>query len=521
MLLYTKELVAPRPKFRPGLLRFDRPRLRNKYGTMLRRSFAHSTIHGLQNAFEENHLWERFFWLIIVLLATLGFLITYSILENRHREQVLVSVVATTQYPVYSIEFPAVAICPWNHVNWLRASTAAERFLSPKADRYVRETFRQLLIGMEQVTFGKFQTLGALSKRNLSSLVNLSLTKLASYVAYRCDELFVPDSCIFDETSYDCCQLFVAEHTEKGQCLVFNSMISEESRKKRLVNEFYPYKISKAGEGSGLQFMLRLNDSFLRKGTKVPFSMNLMIKGPRQWSQPVIYHLYSNTENFVSIDPLLIETSKTTIQMHPFKRHCYFDDERNPYYPYANSELPYSRYNCIASCLQMSVLDHCKCTMPLFLPPIEGTRECGVLDIQCLYRHRDVFGYVKTRKQEKYINDTRRGQLCRCPDSCIMQRYNMLLNVRQLDQTNTSQFQKRIRTEVYYGQRVITKIETKLQYTFTDWLAGFGGILGLYVGASALSFFELAYVLGKLLWNLLKDGYAKITLKLNRSDNQV
>ncbi|KAL7726839.1 hypothetical protein ACLKA6_001907 [Drosophila palustris] len=519
MLLYTKELVAPRSKFRPGLQRFDRPSLRMKYGTMLRESFARSTIHGLQNAVGESHLWERYFWLIIVVLATSGFLGMYSILEYRHREQVLVSVVATTQFPVFSIEFPAVAVCPWNHVNWLRASTAAERFLSSKADREVRETFRQLLIGMEQLNFGNLQSLGELSQRNLSSLKHLSLTKLANYLAYRCDELFVPDSCIFDETTYDCCQLFVAEQTSKGQCLVFNSLISEESRKKRVVNEFYPYKISTAGEGSGLQFMLRLNNSFSRSDTKVPFSMNLMIKEPRQWSQPAMYHLYSNTENFVSIDPLVIETSKNTIKMHPSKRKCYFENERNPYYSYSESALPYNRGNCIFFCLQMSLLDHCKCTMPLFLPPIEGTRECGVLDIQCLYRQTDVLGYVKTIGQEKYINDSRRGQLCRCPDSCNKQQYNMLLNVRRLELTNTSG-EERIRTEVYFGQRVITKIETKLQYTFTDWLAGLGGILGLYVGASALSFFELAYVLGKLLWSLLKDGYAKITLKLNRVDNQ-
>jgi len=45
-------------------------------------------------------------------------------------------------------------------------------------------------------------------------------------------------------------------------------------------------------------------------------------------------------------------------------------NERSPYYAYSDSTLPYSRYNCIAFCLQMSMLDHCKCTMPLFQPPI-------------------------------------------------------------------------------------------------------------------------------------------------------
>lgn len=275
MLLYTKELVAPRANFSQGLQRFKAQRLRQKYEKMLYKAFAHSTIHGIQNAFEERHIYARYFWLIVVLLGMLGMLGMFSVLKQQHTEQQLVSVVETTQFPVYNIEFPAVAICPFNHVNWLRASTAQHRFMPRNADSYVRESFHQLLVRMEQLNFGKFQTLGGLSKRNMTALANVSLVKLASYLAYRCDELFVPDSCFFDETRYECCQLFVSERTEKGICLVFNSLISEESSKKKLVNEFYPYKLSTAGEGSGLKFMLRLNDTFLRAGTQVPFSMNV------------------------------------------------------------------------------------------------------------------------------------------------------------------------------------------------------------------------------------------------------
>lgn len=58
------------------------------------------------------------------------------------------------------------------------------------------------------------------------------------------------------------------------------------------------------------------------------------------------------------------------------------------------------------------------------------------------------------------------------------------------------------------------KIETKLKYTFHDWVAGFGGILGLYVGASALSFAELGYAVGQLLWSLLKDVFVTLKSKI-------
>lgn len=83
-------------------------------------------------------------------------------------------------------------------------------------------------------------------------------------------------------------------------------------------------------------------------------------------------------------------------------------------------------------------------------------------------------------------------------------------NLQPVSSTNGT---KSIRTEVYYGQRVMTKIETKLKHTSQDWIASFGGILGLYIGASALSFAELIYIFTKLLWSLLKDVYAKIVSK--------
>ncbi len=352
MLLYTKELVAPRPRPGHGLLKFKK----QKYKNFVRHSLAHSTVHGLQHVFEEEeerHVWLRYFWLFIVASSSIGCFAIYSLLEHRHDEQQLVSIIETTQLPVYSIEFPAVAICPWSHVNWARAKAAAHRFLPANPNNEILEGFHQLLSLLDKANFGNFEKLDRLSTRNLTDLMNLSVTKLSSYLAYRCDELFVPDSCIFDETPFDCCKLFVQEHTEKGLCLVFNSMISENSRQKQLTNEFYPYKLSTAGEGTGLQFTLQLNESFLRPGTiiyEIPFAMNvgdraengiesflilafylqLMIKEPRQWTQQManVFHLYAHTENFVAVHPTVFETTPSTNQMKLRQRRCYFDVSR-------------------------------------------------------------------------------------------------------------------------------------------------------------------------------------------------
>ncbi|KAH8384143.1 hypothetical protein KR009_012241 [Drosophila setifemur] len=503
MLLYTSELVAPRPNRGQGLLRFKQ---NINYRERLRRSFARSTIHGMQHVFQERHFWQRCLWLTIVVGAVIVGFGLYSELRHRLNEQQLVSLIETTQMPVYHIEFPAVAVCPWNHVNWQRAESAKMRFLPRHPDAELRETFHQLLIVLEQANFGNFRKAQSLAHRNLTEFKSINIMQLINYLSYRCDEIFVRDSCVFDETPYDCCKLFVPEQTEKGQCLVFNSLISDLSRKKQLTYKFYPYKLSTAGEESGLKFTLNVNHSFVRPGPSVRFGMNLMVKEPKQWSHEMVYHLYPDTENFVAVHPTVAETSENTYFMSPSKRRCYFDNEQNPYF--LDNSLPYNRGNCLASCLHQVVSRICSCSTPVFLPPIEDLRQCGVTDAQCLGDNADIFSYVKTGEQDKYINDSRRGHFCDCPENCNSQQYKMTLNVRKLNYPENST-DHQIKAQVYYGQRVMTKIITKLKYTDLDLLANFGGIISLYIGASMMSFVEFFAVVGKLLWVVIKDGYAK------------
>ncbi|XP_052856548.1 pickpocket protein 19 [Drosophila gunungcola] len=505
MLLYTGELVAPRPNL--GLLRFRKKRTGIRYRDRLRSSFAHSTIHGMRHVFGERHLWQRCLWLTVALAAGVAGFSMYSVLGVRHSEQLLVSLIDTTQLPVYHIDFPAVAICPWSHVNWQRAPSALLRFLPGHPNAELRETFRQLLNVLELTSFSNFKRASDLAKRNVTGLRFLKLKDLMNYLGYRCDELFVPGSCVFDETPHDCCTLFVPEQTEKGQCLVFNSLISEHSRKKQLTNKFYPHKLSTAGEESGLKFTINASYPFLRDGEETPFGMNLMIKEPRQWTNQMMYHLYPDTENFVAVHPMVTETSPNTYKMSPSKRRCYFDNEQSP--NFQNTSLTYDRENCMAVCLHQIVLKTCNCSTPVFLPPFEGIRECGIMDAECLGINSDIFSYVKMGDQDKYINDSRRGHFCDCPDNCNSRQYKLTLNARKLDYPKNST-ETLITAQIYYGQRVMTKIITKLKYTNLDLLANFGGIISLYIGASVMSFIELLFVLGKLMRVVIKDGYAKL-----------
>lgn len=237
MLIHTNELVGI--KHSTDLQIFAKTQQRfntSKYVKLLQRFLNHNcSIHGICYLCEtQSRCWIRSFWLIILTTAVFGCALMYSQLSARHNQQQLKTVVATSQLPIYNIEFPAVALCPWGQINWLRQNAAEERFLPSRSNESIKAAFKTLLLGFESTNPSRLDNLALL--KNLTNLPaaldRIDLSELMMFLAYRCDEIFV--YCKFDDTEIDCCKLFVSERTEKGVCLVFNSMVSMESRTKKV-----------------------------------------------------------------------------------------------------------------------------------------------------------------------------------------------------------------------------------------------------------------------------------------------
>lgn len=243
-MIYDKELVRykntnfrhpkglltfkpSKPKEQQQMQLFDRMMKQIKYFT--------NSIHGVYYIWDKNlRFMVRFFWLLVVIAALITCALVYVSLASRHNKQQIKTVVETSQLPVYRINFPAVAICPWDHVNWLRYKAAEEKFLPPYPDKQVRAVFYDVLQAIDDMNVSRLDRLVLLKNHTIPRIIDeISLNELASFMAFRCDELFV--KCVFDETVYDCCKIFVAERTEKGICMVFNSMVSDESRKKQVI----------------------------------------------------------------------------------------------------------------------------------------------------------------------------------------------------------------------------------------------------------------------------------------------
>ncbi|XP_023308867.2 pickpocket protein 19 [Lucilia cuprina] len=503
-MIYDKELVRYKnTNFRhpKGLITFQPPTTKEQqqvrlHDRMIQQiKYFTNSIHGVCYIWEKDFRWkERLFWLFVVIAAVITCIIMYMSLASRHNKQQIKTVVETSQMPIYKINFPAVALCPWDHVNWLRYKAAEEKFLPPYPDKNLRDIFYDVLQCLDDMNLSRLDRLALLKNQTIPKIIDeIPLYDLANFMAFRCDELFV--ECVYDDTVYDCCKIFVAERTEKGICMVFNSMVSEESRKKKITDAFYPWKIRKAGEGSGLKFTLRFNKTYERQQATTQFGIDVMIKESDEWSESLTHFFLPNTKSYLAITPTITETSTNTRRLPPHRRRCIFADEKSNRYDRIE-RLPFNQLNCYVKCQQKNLIKICNCTLTWFFPKA-NIKECTVSDFQCIYENRDIFTYIKKPFQDQYIMDSRRGLLCDCVDNCYSLVYLISLNSNMLPNINASYPQ--IQGDIYIGQGVVTKYEARLDYTVFDLIAQFGGILGLSLGASILSLAEVVYAGIKIL----------------------
>ncbi|XP_019893825.2 pickpocket protein 19-like [Musca domestica] len=246
--------------------------------------FCQHTIHGV------NHIWEprtkpavRIFWCLVVTTALIGCIILYNTVTQRHREGILVTVVESSHLPIHTIRFPAVAVCPLNHVNWMRYHAAETRFLPRYSAKEAKTAFYNLVILLERMTFTRLNHVEEFLKikKVPRSVRNIELSEVAKFMSLRCDEIF--SWCVFDKTQMDCCKIFVPEYTGRGECLVFNSVISKESRIKKV-----------------------------------------LIKEEDEWSDTLFHILQKNTHNSLMVTPRISETSRNTRHIDPAKRKWLF-----------------------------------------------------------------------------------------------------------------------------------------------------------------------------------------------------
>lgn len=231
-----------------------------------------STIHCVRYLYDPRlHNIERIIWCVLLVISVSLCCSFYMLLSERYGDKKLQTVIEDPQYPVFHVQFPAVAVCTDNRINWSKLEEAKAEFLPANSSQELIKVFTALVGYLETLRFDNFKYSNSeLEDYNLEAVDFVNITKLANFLSLRCEDIVEPESCRWRHAYFNCCDYFITEKTEYGLCLVFNSVLSEQSQKIRKVegNAYYPKHNAKAGQSTGLNFNLLLHDRFKRPQSK-------------------------------------------------------------------------------------------------------------------------------------------------------------------------------------------------------------------------------------------------------------
>ncbi|RZC37836.1 ASC domain containing protein [Asbolus verrucosus] len=177
-----------------------------------------------------------------------------------------------------------------------------------------------------------------------------------------------------------------------------------------------------------------------------------------------------------------------------------------------NDLVSYSQQNCQLECITNVTLHECEC-VDIFMPRDNRTAVCGTGSFECVRDIRGWFQYLELAMKfpsdrenfKDFIEDDEGLLDCDCKPLCTDLSYHgetsqtewkweekfRLLNETKYDKNLTHMS----RLTVYFKVNHFITSERQELYGPIDFVANFGGLLGLFTGFSILSVMEIIYFL--------------------------
>eukprot|EP00057_Strongylocentrotus_purpuratus_P016202 XP_011670676.1 PREDICTED: acid-sensing ion channel 1-like [Strongylocentrotus purpuratus] len=308
-------------------------------------------------------------------------------------------------------------------------------------------------------------------------LSNITMSDLFSQYGHRPDETV--EFAVWEKVKVlDRDTYFTTKITDFGLCTVFNDADSGNP----------PLTIRRPGTNNGLQIRLNLEqyeyyfNPFYR--VSAGFQMLIYEYGSQALMEDQGFGISPGTHTFVGVD--VIETSN----LEPPYGLChdkplkYFDN-------YGYSE-------CIHECHVDYYINTCGCGPP-WDRNISSIRECTAWEI---------FTCVVTTYDEFLMNQT-----CDCPVACRVRSYKPFISTTQYPSSNwadiyTSNYNlppdylknNIVYVSIYFKEMSIQQITQNKDYGFFSFLCDVGGSLGLWLGGSILTVFEILDLFGNSIY---------------------
>ncbi|XP_015833908.2 pickpocket protein 28-like [Tribolium castaneum] len=493
--------------------------MKNNFGKKILTYFREycdcTSVHGFRYLGEKRTLFEKIWWFIVftICLSTCIFSI-FMVYKKWEQSPVIVSF-ANRGTPIYKIPFPAVTICPETKTN--RNIFNYTQILNKKFhEENLTETenlyFEHMLLicnkfypasGSNESTYGEefFDTISTIHPK------------------------FNIRQCKNQGQSYNCSQIFTPIFTEEGICFSFNMLDRSEIFRENVIHyknfhQFnkssswsiesgygsnsgiwtYPQRALLAGAKNGFSIQLissKSNLDFLcRMG---PQGFKVLVHSPASFPTPSQEYFRVPLDQTViaEVQPTMINTSDSVRAYSKDRRRCYFQTER-----YLQYFKIYNKVNCEIECLANFTLDMCGC-VNFFMPRDNSTSICSSSNLSCMNEAEKILqiknlkGKLDKKKKKKSVDD------CDCLPLCSDLNYNietsqsdwdwqMVFTAIGMEPFNDTYISSL--TIYFKSNDFITSVRNEL-YGPMDFVANFGGLLGLFTGFSILSLMEIIYFL--------------------------
>ncbi|XP_068631471.1 sodium channel protein Nach-like [Battus philenor] len=420
-----------------------------------------SSIHGLNHfVASRRHSCEIFLWLSVVCLSVFGAMYLSQTTWIRYQSSPTVVSMERDMF-AWNTTFPCITICPEKKIDEAKLENYLENSDDPDKSK-LKEFITAL-------TYATYETLDSVPKYE-GILANDYMDVILNVAPD-----FKPDINI---GALGVSLRLVPTVTEMGLCYSVNSKVAVYNSPSYRAND----KWDLIKEENDTFFVHPLDGEVFAQLLNISSSYIVYVHGPLEVPDIATKHQHSSKNFYMKIyvTAVTVYTSSEAARLSVGQRRCRFPHEN-----ILKHNAVYSYTLCRMECRIKLCLKYCNC-VPHFYRSIRGEKICDVNGLHCLVKHRDVLYKLRDGSGKKVK--------CECFPLCD--------DINYVIQSNALQ-------EWYLGTNLQWGIVTypRMRYRrdiifgFTDVLVAVGGMAGLFLGCSVLSFMEIVYFLTlRLFW---------------------
>ncbi|XP_052740745.1 sodium channel protein Nach-like [Bicyclus anynana] len=448
------------------------PYVKQKMKTFLAMFFETSSIHGLSHLVAAGrHPCEIFLWLTMVIISVCGTLYLSSATWERYQSSPTV-VSMERDMLAWNTTFPCVTLCPEVKIDYMKL----ERYVE-KSNVEDKEALRNFIKALANATYDNFDTVphydGIKSDDYLDLLLDLSA-------------LFKPT--LTTSTSGFDLQI-MPTITEMGLCYSINSKVAVyNSPEYRRANR-WDTVVNK-----NPVFFVHPLDGEVFAQVNITSSYSGTLHGPMEVPDITskLHHSPEKMYMTLYVKTISVYTSPEAASLSVAQRRCRFQHENNLKH---NSIYTYNM--CRIDCRIRLCLQYCQC-IPHFYRRIDNEQICDVSGLHCLHKHRDLISDLIDESGKKVEN-------CSCFPVCD--------DVNYITDTYELQSWVIATTTLQWGMVTFprTRYKRDIIFGYSDVLVAVGGMAGLFLGCSVISFIEISYFFTLRLFFYARDNLGKST----------